>query len=78
MPKRKRSVEEEAEERFSNFRQDLFKALKAAKGLERQRQTKRLRDSKSTPEKTQRLQKEVVVLKVCLCPTHVCYPHELN
>lgn len=66
MLKRKRSAEESVETKFSTFRNDLSRALKAAKGLERQRQGKRLRDSKATPEKTQRLQKEVVVLKVCL------------
>lgn len=66
MPKRKRSADESVQGRFATYRQDLFKALKAAKGLERQRQTKRLRDTKgAAPEKTQRLQKEVIVLKVC-------------
>lgn len=65
MAKRKRTVEETVEEQLQKFGQDVFHALKLAKGFERQRQAKRLKDSKATPEKKQRLQKEIVVLKVC-------------
>lgn len=38
--------------------------LKVAKGFERQRMAKRLRDPKSTPEKRVRIEKEIAVLKV--------------
>ncbi|OIW24492.1 Bud-site selection protein [Coniochaeta ligniaria NRRL 30616] len=63
MPKRKRTVEETVEEQLAKFGQELHHALKLAKGFERQRQAKRLKDSKATPEKKERLQKEIVVLK---------------
>ncbi|KAH8903482.1 Bud-site selection protein [Coniochaeta sp. PMI_546] len=63
MPKRKRTVEETVEDQLSKFGQELHHALKLAKGFERQRQAKRLKDSKATPEKKERLQKEIVVLK---------------
>lgn len=66
MPKRKRTVEETVEEKLSQYGKELHHALKVAKGFERQRQAKRLRDSNATPEKIHRLRKEVVVLKVCL------------
>ncbi|KAK3316438.1 Bud-site selection protein [Apodospora peruviana] len=63
MPKRKRSDEEELEKLLASFHNELHHALKQAKGYERQRQAKRLRDSKSTVEKKQRIQNEIVVLK---------------
>lgn len=62
------------EEQLTKFGQELHHALKLAKGFERQRQAKRLKDNKATAEKKERLQKEIVVLKVCspigpyLCP----------
>lgn len=62
MPKRKRV--DDVEELFSRFRDELHLALKAAKGFERQRQSKRLHDPKVTPDKKARIEKEVVVLKV--------------
>ena len=61
MPKRKR--EDDAEEVFGRFREELHHALKMAKGFERQRQSKRLHDSKTTPDKKTRIEKEIVVLK---------------
>ncbi|KAK3945675.1 Bud-site selection protein [Diplogelasinospora grovesii] len=61
MAKRKR--EDSPEEVFQRVRHELFKALKLVKGFERQRQAKRLTDKKSTPDKIERIQKEVVVLK---------------
>lgn len=64
MPKRKRSAEESVEEKFASLSQDLHRALKTTKGFERQRQAKRLRDSKGVPDKIQRLEREVAVLKV--------------
>lgn len=51
------------QEKVDKFHQELHHALKKAKGFERQRLAKRLKDGKSTPEKIERLQKEVVVLK---------------
>ncbi|KAK4443595.1 Bud-site selection protein [Podospora aff. communis PSN243] len=61
MPKRKR--EDGVEEVFMRLRNELHHALKAAKGFERQRQSKRLRDPKAAPDKKDRVQKEIVVLK---------------
>jgi len=68
MPKRKRTVEETVEKQLSKFHQELHHALKLAKGFERQRQAKRLKDPKATPDKKERIQKEVVVLKVLSFP----------
>ncbi len=51
------------EEIFSKSRTELFRVLKAAKGFERLRLAKRIHDPKSTSEKIQRLEREVVVLK---------------
>ncbi|KAK4189335.1 Bud-site selection protein [Podospora australis] len=62
MPKRKRE-EESVSAVFFKYRTDLFHALKNAKGFERQRQSKRLRDARSTPDKKARIEKEIVVLK---------------
>lgn len=59
-------MEETVEAQLAKFSQELHHALKLAKGFERQRQAKRLKDSKATPEKKERIQKEIVVLKVCL------------
>ncbi|KAL1880570.1 hypothetical protein VTK73DRAFT_5375 [Phialemonium thermophilum] len=63
MPKRKRTNEEAVEEKFEAFRQELFRALKTAKGFERQRLAKRVRDAKNDPAKLDRLEKEIAVLK---------------
>ena len=62
MPKRKR--QEDVGEVLSRSRRSLSAALKLVKGFERQRLAKRLKDPKSTPAKVERLQKEVLVLKV--------------
>jgi hypothetical protein len=61
MPKRKR--DESIDALFFRLRTDLFHALKTAKGFERQRQSKRLRDTKLTPDKRARIENEIVVLK---------------
>ncbi|KAL2162250.1 hypothetical protein VTH06DRAFT_7163 [Thermothelomyces fergusii] len=61
MPKRKRDVPLDA--LIPRLRTDIFHALKLAKGFERQRQSKRLADAKTPPEKKARIEKEVVVLK---------------
>lgn len=67
MPKRKRA-EDELEEKLGHHRTELFRTLKVAKGFERQRMAKRLRDPKSTQEKQARIEKEIVVLKVSTIP----------
>lgn len=63
MPKRKR--EDDVGDVFFRFRNELHHALKVAKGFERQRQSKRLRDPEVPAEKKARIEKEVAVLKVC-------------
>ncbi|KUI69449.1 Protein bud22 [Cytospora mali] len=60
MAKRKRS---DLEEKLELHQTALFRALKVAKGFERQRMAKRQRDPKSNPEKKARIEKEVEVLK---------------
>lgn len=62
MVKRKR--EDTVEDVFGRFANDLHHALKQAKGYERQRQAKRLRDPKAPADKKARIEKEIVVLKV--------------
>lgn len=64
MPKRKRD-EDVLGEKLAQHHQELSRMLKAAKGFERQRMAKRQRDPKSTPEKRARIEKEIIVLKVC-------------
>ncbi|ORY57571.1 Bud-site selection protein, partial [Pseudomassariella vexata] len=61
MAKRKR--EPSLQENLSRWEQKLMQALKTAKGFERQRLSKRIRDPTTTPEKIERLEREVVVLK---------------
>ncbi|GAB1316028.1 hypothetical protein MFIFM68171_06238 [Madurella fahalii] len=64
MPKRKRSDDDTSVEAiFSRYRNDLHQALKTVRGFERQRQSKRLRDAKATPEKKARIENEIVVLR---------------
>ncbi|KAJ0340635.1 hypothetical protein COL922a_003230 [Colletotrichum nupharicola] len=63
MVKRKRSRQSDLEQKLTEARTEIFRALKGAKGLERQRYSKRLRDDKSTPDKIKRLEREVLVLK---------------
>ncbi|RYP76024.1 hypothetical protein DL770_007302 [Monosporascus sp. CRB-9-2] len=60
MPKRKRG-EPSLEEKLTQWEKELYRGLKTAKGFERQRYAKRIRDS--PPEKVARLEKEVLVLK---------------
>ncbi|KAF5000753.1 hypothetical protein FGRMN_1521 [Fusarium graminum] len=62
MPKRKRG-ESNLGEKLEKHCNDVSKALKAAKGLERQRYSKRLHEDKVEPEKKERLEREVTVLK---------------
>ncbi|KAI3320333.1 Bud-site selection protein [Xylariaceae sp. AK1471] len=60
MPKRKRG-EPSLEDNLAKWRKELVRGLKVAKGFERQRLSKRLRDA--DPEKTARLEREILVLK---------------
>lgn len=61
MVKRKRN---DLEEKLELHHTALFRALKVAKGFERQRMAKRQRDPHSNREKKARIEKEVEVLKV--------------
>ncbi|KPM34136.1 hypothetical protein AK830_g12434 [Neonectria ditissima] len=63
MPKRKRSGEPSVQEKLNKLSDDISRALKAAKGFERQRLSKRIRDDGITPEKKERLDREITVLK---------------
>ncbi|OHE93473.1 NADH-ubiquinone oxidoreductase 30.4 kDa subunit [Colletotrichum orchidophilum] len=63
MVKRKRSREDDIDAKLTDYRKEIFRALKGAKGLERQRYSKRLRDDKATPDKVKRLEGEILVLK---------------
>ncbi|KAI5464796.1 Bud-site selection protein [Mariannaea sp. PMI_226] len=63
MPKRKRSGEPSVQDTINKHSDDIFRALKAAKGFERQRLSKRVRDSGITPDKKERLDREIAVLK---------------
>ncbi|KAI6262553.1 hypothetical protein MCOR27_009569 [Pyricularia oryzae] len=63
MPKRKRAEEEGFDKSFERFNKELFRALKVAKGFERQRLAKRVKDVKLPQDKIQRLEQEVEVLK---------------
>ncbi|KAI0539058.1 Bud-site selection protein [Xylaria digitata] len=60
MPKRKRG-ELSLQENLAKWRKELVRGLKTARGFERQRLSKRIREA--DPEKTSRLEKEVLVLK---------------
>jgi hypothetical protein len=62
MAKRKRE-DTSVEAVFLRHRTELFHALKSAKGFERQRQSKRLGDPKTAPDRKSRIQNEIVVLK---------------
>ncbi|KAG5973984.1 hypothetical protein E4U55_000137 [Claviceps digitariae] len=63
MPKRKRGTETSLRDILEKYQDEVFRALKTSKGFERQRLSKRLRDQGVTPEKTQRLEREISVLK---------------
>ncbi|KAI1178291.1 Bud-site selection protein [Nemania sp. FL0916] len=60
MPKRKRG-EPSLEEKLAKWKKELVRGLKTAKGFERQRLSKRIREADA--EKTARLEREVLVLK---------------
>ncbi|PHH87918.1 hypothetical protein CDD83_8233 [Cordyceps sp. RAO-2017] len=63
MPKRKRSSDNGLQATLEKHQDDLFRALKAAKGFERQRLSKRLRDDALPADRKLRLEREVAVLK---------------
>ncbi|KAF4595520.1 Bud-site selection protein, BUD22 [Ophiocordyceps camponoti-floridani] len=63
MPKRKRDAESSAQVALEKHQADIFRALKAAKGFERQRLSKRLREDGVLPDKQRRLEREVATLK---------------
>ncbi|KAL6865705.1 hypothetical protein ACO1O0_001801 [Amphichorda felina] len=63
MPKRKRNAEPSLLEKLDKYQNEIFRALKAAKGFERQRLSKRLHEQGVTPDKQQRLEREIAVLK---------------
>jgi hypothetical protein len=64
MPKRKRNGEASIHNILDKYQDEVFKALKASKGFERQRLSKRSRDQGITPDKVERLEREIAVLKV--------------
>ncbi|RCI16528.1 hypothetical protein L249_2643 [Ophiocordyceps polyrhachis-furcata BCC 54312] len=63
MPKRKRSVESSVQAAFAKHEVEIFRALKAAKGFERQRLSKRLHEDRVLADKKRRLEREITVLK---------------
>ncbi|KAH8176911.1 BUD22 domain-containing protein [Sarocladium implicatum] len=63
MPKRKRGSEASLSEKLGKLQEEVFRALKAAKGFERQRIAKRSRDAGVSDDKKQRLDRELSVLK---------------
>ncbi|KAG5942555.1 hypothetical protein E4U53_007218 [Claviceps sorghi] len=63
MPKRKRGAGTSLRDALGRYQDEVFRALKTSKGFERQRLSKRLRDQGITPDKTQRLEREIAVLK---------------
>lgn len=67
MPKRKRNHEPSLEEKLTQWHKELARGMKTAKGFERQRLSKRIREAqaKNEVDKVTRLEREVAVLKVC-------------
>lgn len=69
MVKRKRDVLT-IDKALAKARHEIFKAIKTAKGFERQRLAKRLREPGVPQDKKARLDLEVTVLKVhSVCPS---------
>lgn len=68
MPKRKRPALDEIEIIISRATADLTQVLRVVKGFERQRQSKKSQVAKVTSDaaKVERLEKEALVLKVCI------------
>lgn len=66
MPKRKRNSELTFHDKLQSHHEDIARALKSAKGFERQRLSKRLHDDSATPDKKERVEREIGVLRVRL------------
>lgn len=66
MPKRKRNYEPSLSEKLTQWHKELARGMKTAKGFERQRLSKRIREAQAqgAPDKAARLEREVAVLKV--------------
>ena len=73
MPKRKRGAEPTLLEKLTKHEDEVFRALKAAKGFERQRMAKRTRDAGVTEEKKEKLNREIETLRVCLIFFYILY-----
>lgn len=65
MVKRKRGAESLSIRHLEKLQEDISRALKEAKGYERQRMSKRQREANVTEEKKVKLEREIFVLKVC-------------
>ncbi|ATY65086.1 Bud-site selection BUD22 [Cordyceps militaris] len=63
MAKRKRGADSLSIRHLEKFQEDISRALKEAKGFERQRMSKRQRDAAGDPEKKGKLEREINVLK---------------
>ncbi|KAI0898832.1 Bud-site selection protein [Annulohypoxylon nitens] len=65
MPKRKRNYEPSLSEKLTQWHKELARGMKTAKGFERQRLSKRIREAQAqgAPDKAARLEREVAVLK---------------
>lgn len=74
MPKRKRSAQEELRATLENHQNEIFRAIKAVKGFERQRQSKQLRHHGTQVDKRQRIEREIAVLKVSADQVNVGIP----
>lgn len=75
MPKRKRNSEPSLYDKLTKHLDEVSRALKAAKGFERQRLSKRTHEAGATAEKKERLEREISVLKVSSCPTFLHWLH---
>lgn len=64
MTKRKRGADSLSIRHLEKLQEDISRALKAAKGYERQRMSKRQREAGANPEKKEKLEREINVLKV--------------
>ncbi|KAI1777362.1 Bud-site selection protein [Hypoxylon cercidicola] len=63
MPKRKRSYEPSLQEKLTQWHKELARGMKTAKGFERQRLSKRIREAQADPAKVARLERDIAVLK---------------
>ncbi|KAI2628567.1 Bud-site selection protein [Hypoxylon sp. NC1633] len=63
MPKRKRSYEPSLVEKLEKWHKELARGMKTAKGFERQRLSKRIREAQADAAKVARLEREIAVLK---------------